>query len=593
MKKINIYLLACLLISLISCNDVLDDVENLSAFEPSKVWSNEILANAYLNDLYAGTMPSWPKNGHLVDECGPGIVANEMVTAQNNNFKPWTYSTIRKINILLQEIQTGTLEDDVKNNIIGQAHFLRAWHYFNMLKNYGGVPIIKIPQDLKDEEALKVSRNSSLECFNFIIEDLDEALKHVPNRSTGENYGRIDKAAVYAFKTRVYLRKASPQFNPKNPYDNTYWKEAYDACVLAKTKLTEFGFALHGKYEELFSKEGNDECIMATVYINPGKTNGRGENGARPLSESKNATGTDQPIWDMVEAFTMKDGKTIDDATSAYSYDTANYWENRDPRFYANIVYNGALFELSGKAGRRQYNTYDLVPSGIASHLDIFGDKQAHGRTGFYPMKGIEKSLLSTESFLNSTDWVEIRYAEILLNLAEAANETGKSSDALDLVKEIRKRAGIEAGTNNMYGVKTGLNREQVRDLILAERRVEFMYEGKRLQDLIRHRRWHLLDGNRKYGLESFLKQEFLSGDTLMTNSDGLYINKTNTITRASFLPEDFEYKVREVLGDQNKEMVVPEKYYFMPIRTTDIEKNENLEQTKGWDEGTFNPTLD
>ncbi|MFV0345508.1 MAG: RagB/SusD family nutrient uptake outer membrane protein [Bacteroidales bacterium] len=575
-SKVGLTIASMLLMALTACVGVLDDVDNLSQYPPDKVWSSEDLASAYLSNLYASTMPSWPTNsGVRVDECGPGVVGADYITSQNTTFRSWSYATVRKINILLDEIDGGTLDTDVRSAIKGQAYFLRAWNYFDMVSNQGGVPIIKDPQGL--DEDLMVSRNSTAECFDFIIEDLDSAYNSLPNRYKDNDFGRIDKATVLAFKGRVLLHKASPQFNPSNPYDNSYWQAAYDANKDAKDKLASWGYELISSYDDLFKKEKNNEVIMATVYINPGKTNGRSEHGVRPLSESKNATGYDQPIWSLVEAYPMLDGKKVGES-SKYTYDVQTYWENRDPRFEATIACNGALFELSGIAGRRQYNTYDLVPSGIASPLDIFGDKQDHGTTGFYCRKGLEIGLPADEVETNSTDWVEIRYAEVLLNYAEAANETGKSAEALEVLKSIRKRAGIEEGSDGTYGLGSGLSKEQTRDAILAERRIEFAFEGKRLDDLRRTRRWHLLNGTKKYGLEAFVKDEF-------KNPDG-------TLTKKDFLPEDFTYTVREVINNNDPLMYIPESYYFFPIRQGDLEKNPKLVQNVGWDGGTFDPTL-
>ncbi|MFV0506550.1 MAG: RagB/SusD family nutrient uptake outer membrane protein [Bacteroidales bacterium] len=558
------------------CNSILDDVENLSQIPPEKVWGSESLANAYLANLYSSSMPGWPTNqGRFVDECGPSVVTADLVTSQNGNFKSWSYTSIRKINVLLDEIDDGTLDEKIRNPIKGQAYFLRANNYFSMVSNHGGVPIIKSPQGLDGE--LMVPRNSTAECFDFIIADLDSAYNLLPNRYVGDNFGRIDKATVLAFKGRVLLHKASPQFNPNTPYDNKYWKDAYDANLKAKNSLAEWGFKLIDNYDDIFKVEQNDEVVMATVYVYPGKTNGRKEDAVRPLSESKNDTGSDQPIWSFVEAYSMLDGKDVG-KSDKYAYDVQTFWENRDPRFYSTVVYNGSLFELSNKTGRYQYTSYDLVASNLVNVDDVFGDKQTFGRTGFYCKKGLELNLLAEAATSNSTDWVEIRYAEVLLNYAEAANETGRSAEAFEVLKSIRKRAGIEEGPDGTYGLGTGLNKEQMRTAILAERRIEFAFEGKRFDDLRRHRLWHLLDNTRKYGVEAFVKDEFKKPD--------------GSFTKNKFEANDFTYTVREVIIDGVPEMIIPESYYFFPIRKSDIEKNPKLMQNKGWDGGAFDPTL-
>jgi hypothetical protein len=181
MKKIALLFYISISIALSNgCNKILD-VKNIAAFDPNVVWSDAQLSNAYLADLYARTMPGgWPLNsGGNADELVGNLAAGD-VTSANGTFKPWPYGTIRNINILLDEIDKGTLADDVKSPIKGQAYFLRAWNYFNMVVNYGGVPIVDKPLGLTDD--LQVPRNSTEECFDFIEADLQQALSMVQDK---------------------------------------------------------------------------------------------------------------------------------------------------------------------------------------------------------------------------------------------------------------------------------------------------------------------------------------------------------------------------------------------------------------------------
>lgn len=567
MKKI-LYIAAITLgLNLISqsCkNDKLLNLENPGAYNPEDVWFDPKLANAYLIDTYA-SLPGWPLNqGDWADE-SLGLITADYVNPSNTNFKYWPYQTIRKLNVLFSEIDKGTLSESLKTSLKGQAYFLRAFHYFKAVVYHGGVPIITKPQLLTD--SLNVARNSTKECFDFIIQDLDNAIAALPNRYTGADYGRIDKAAALAFKGRVLLYKASPQFNPTNPYGNAFWQDAYTATKTAKTTLEGLGFALFADYGNIWFNEANNENVLTVIYQNPGKVNGRSESCVRPLSQSKNCTGGDNPIWELVESYPMKDGKKPGE--SKYTYDVQTFWQNRDPRFDATIAYNGSIFPLGVSADRRQYT--DLKVGAID---DGFGVGQTFSRSGFFTRKGVDNSLPQAQVDLNAVDWVEIRFAEVLLNFAEAANETGHQDEALAVLKQIRQRAKIEPGTDDMYGLPAGMTRTQMRDAIYNERKLEFTFEGKRFWDLRRARRLSEINGKPKHGLLAQLKPGLNPTDRTKT-----------------FLPTDFDYTVSELIVNGPKNMVTPDSYYFFPISQGEIEKNAKLKQNKDWG-GTFDPTL-
>ena len=574
MKKIYAVIAASLL-AFSGCNVL--DTKDLSNYGPD-VWNDSKLTSAFLTDIYGNVLNlTWPRDGGNSDEC-LGIMGKDAVQPNNSSFKFWPYTSIRNINTLLKNVDEGTLPESEKNLMKGQAYFMRAFQYFKMVRLHGGVPIIKEPQSLEDD--LNVKRNSTAECFEFILSDLDEAAKLLPVKNSGDSYGRIDQCIVAAFKSRVLLYKASPQFNPSNPYNNRYWKDAYNAAKSAKELLDQNGYGLVDNYTDVFETKKHSEAILPIIYSNPTKVNGRAEDAVRPLSESKNATGGDQPTWGLVESFPMKDGKKAGESDK-YSYNVQEFWKNRDPRFDAVIVYNGGIYELSGKAGRRQYTTPN-----IANSLDAFGyniQGEHHNRTGLYCKKGIMEELPVAQVTLNDVDWLEIRYPEIMFNLAETANENGSTAEGYETLVAIRKRAGIEPGANNLYGLKAGMSREEMRLALLDEKRIEFCFEGQRFWDLRRHRMLHTyLNGQHKYGILANLKAG---------------IDMTDAMNRAAsytLMPEEFDYQVIDLIFQNptsEDAMYMPESYYFFPISKDEIEKNPNLDQNKDWG-GSFDPVL-
>ncbi len=226
----------------------------------------------------------------------------------------------------------------------------------------------------------------------------------------------------------------------------------------------------------------------------------------------------------------MKDGKLYNDPSGKYYATDAdflkNYWRNRDPRFDKSVVWNASVYEVSNKKGNRQYTSL-----GIADVLDDFGvnpkamtnSTNLDSYSGFFIRKASDLSLLQSEVERSDIDYIVMRFAEVMLNYAETANEVGKSDLALSVLKEIRKRAGIEAGDNGNYGIKAS-TKDEIREAILAERNIEFCFEGNYFRDLRRLRILDRLDGKTKDGQNiidsknesSFIIDKIASGNHIL-----------------------------------------------------------------------------
>ncbi len=581
----SIVLCIALLFILNSCNKEILEIDNPNAFDPVETWNDQALSNAYLTNLYTSVMPNgWPaRSGALFG----GISTDDQLGIINENTiqitsHPWSgsftnqYEDIRKINILVKEIGQGSLEESTKNTILGQALFLRAYSYFLLVRVYGGIPLILEPQELTDE--IFVSRASSREVFTAILADLDRAISLLDGQVFAEgDSGRIGQGAALALKGRVALYMASPLFHPNNPYSNSDWQTALTATKAAKDQLSSMGFGLNDDYSGIWaiSNEGNSEAVLTVKFTAPDKIDGRREAGARPSSQTSNDRGQDQPVWSLVSAYPMKDGHSPGSSLSAYSYDEQSFWLNRDPRFDQTIVYNGSTFELSGIKGRKQYTDGE-----VGEVSDAFTSKDGYlssDKTGFFTRKGIQTELPTAEVGQNEVDWIEIRYAEVLLNYAEAANETGDQDAALEVLQQIRKRAGIEAGSDGSYGI-TAQSKEEVREAILLERFIEFPFEGQRFWDLKRSRNLQGLENVTDQGVEAFLIEETVDID-----------KQRNSL----YLSEDFTYEVKPIIGASNVNFVIPDNYYFAPIPIEQIQRNDKLAQTSGWGDGSFDPTLE
>lgn len=587
MKKRLTYILLTLVGTFSSCNQVLD-IDDLNNYNPDLVWNDANLANAYMAGIYP-MFGNWSPNADNLNEQLVGIAFYPTrVTISNGEFKNWNYNRIRLINQAIVDVNNGTLEQEVKDNIIGQALFMRAYTYFDMVRYHGGVPYITIPQD-RYEDDLYVRRNSTKECFEFILKDLDEAISKLPERilPTSADYGKIDGNFALAFKAKVLLHMASPQFNPSNPWDNTYWTQAYEVTKQAYEKLKSQGYRLVENYEDIALVERNAETVFAVINSYPNKV-ANWDYGVRPGSESRGPAYA-CPTWEFIKQFPMKDGKSFDDPTGAYykSEDQLlqSYWENRDPRFEKSIVWNGKIYEVSGKTGKRQYTAL-----GIAHELDDFGINPKAGvnstnldrYSGFFIEKNSLLRLTQAEVQQYDVDYIVMRFAEVMLNYAETANETGHIDDAKAILLEIRKRAGIEPGAEGDYGIKA-TTREEMREAILAERNIEFCFEGHRFWDLRRLRMLDRLDGTTKHGVEA-----------IAINPDGTEMTMAEARAKADrfeLVEKDFKYSLLQVPRSGVQTNSVPETYYFFPIQQDVLDRNKNLEQNKDWG-GTFDPTL-
>lgn len=546
-------------LSMLTCTGCIDalDKKDLSAVTEQDVWNDPLYATAYLNKLYNDNLPGW--NADIAgnsDEAGGGdaIMYGQLTTA---SIDTWNYGQIRNINLLLANVGSGLIDKDTQNKLKAQALVLRAWKYFEMVRLYGGVPMIMVPQDIKDD--LYVTRNKTSESIALILKDLDEAVVDLPWEWTGNDVGRFTKASAMALKGRIQLYYASPQFNPQD--DVTRWEAAYTTNKQAVEELQANGYGLYNSYERIWLDEMNKEVLFVKRYQEPTVTHSW-DAATRPLSEAQNFSGANQPTLEMVNSYPMVTGESIEESTD---YDVLYYWKNRDPRFAATIAHNGTLWELSGKSGRKQW-TY-------VGHSTLNPTS-----SGFYCRKAINVDYTPFFTERSSTDWVEIRFAEVLLNFAECAAELGKASEAYDMLKLIRQRAGITPGSNNSYGLKPNMTGAELIDAVMLERKIEFAYEGKRYWDLRRRKLFGPeLNGSKRHGL---LPKLLVSQAEFDKIKDQFNINKDYGTY----------FKDSTVVLDQKFNIDFKNNYYFYAIPNQHLETNAKLKQTMGWDNGDFDP---
>lgn len=491
-SKIFIGIVLLCSLSMLSCKKVLDKAP-LDSYTDESVWKDLKLAEAFLNNIY-NVLPSftvdWGNSlnrslalSSASDEaftkfsdgytCGVRNVLNKGLLSPDNagNFDSWAknYHHIQNANILLSKIDNVPGDENIRKRLKGEATFLRAFAYFQLISDYGGVPLIKTPFDLNSN--FKLNRNSFEECAKFISDELDVAAGLLPVTA---QRGRIGSPLALAIKARLLLYAASPLWNPTN--DQAKWTAASAA---AKAVIDLPGFSLYtGNYANLFTTFNNE---LLGVRLSGYKGEWDPFTGVEMMCFPNGYHGwaVFAPTQDLIDAFGMGDGKFINDAMSGY--DPQNPYANRDPRFYANIIYDGRPTGNPAFFSDRTTSQAQFYEGGYDSDQGFDAWNNSLTRYAF------RKYMDTTFNFNTTTQtnkfWILARLGEIYLNYAEAEFNLGHEATAREYLDKIRMRAGI-----NVPLTETGT---ALRDRIRNERQIELCFEGHRYYDV---RRWKIAE---------------------------------------------------------------------------------------------------
>ena len=517
MKKYTKHCLYTLLISgfcimmMLSCKTGLD-FSNPNTINPSQVWGDPVMIKAYLTDIYGGSMPGWSFDGNASDEGissahDLGNFQKGVITAATT-YANLSYTNIDKCNFMIDQLATvpaTVLSGTLNSQYEGEAKFWRAWAYWSMVQNIGGVPLILHTQDPTKPSSLNVPRNKTSECINQIIKDLDDAAAVLPATYSGADYGRITQIAALGLKGEILMWWASPLFNSTN--DQARWQAAYTATQAAVTAADANGYGLLPKYRNIWYTQ-NQEQIMVNQYFYPAHYMNFAP--IRPQPFTNGAADANEPLLSLLIAFPKRDGTPLQFDKTQLSNPTYNsqfltdFLTNRDDRFYATVWVGGTV-----------YPTLDVVPgftnitplwkewksNGPGTYTTIFSDvyigqTTGSGVTGFYDIKGLDTTQTAgsvpTGNSSAKSIWVPMRYAQLVMNYGECANEIGNSANALGVLYKIRARANISAANN--YGI-IAASQAEIRTAYINERQIEFAFENQRLPTLRRLKRYDILNG--------------------------------------------------------------------------------------------------
>ncbi len=612
MKKLIIYSIILLGLAGAGCKKILDKVD-FNGVPEAQVWGSVATADIYLDNLYQLCMPVFYSNAgsgsiptawhNISDECNggsqTGVLQGNLTQESETDYYPtansgWAY--IRKINILISDIDQYGLTPAVTAPIKAQAYFLRAWTYFQLMKVYGGIPYITTAQNWVTD-SLSAPRNTTTQCVDSMLADLAHC-SILPDNWTGAQQGQITSVAALALAGRILLYYASPQFNPQN--DGSRWQAAYQANLIAYDSLTAAGYALYSNYGRIFldaSMATDKEPILYRAYdasSTISQNSNHWDEAVRPYSESYSGGGRNyNPTWNLVQSYPMADGFAATSGNSKYTYDSIRFWLNRDPRFYQTIVYNGAVYGLGGQAGRVQY-----------SYVGVPEEANGPSTTGFYTRRNVDTSITAPNTQYGKCWWVEMRMGEVMLNLAECANATGNQAMAYQMLEAIRIRAGISANSDGFYGLAESMSQAQMETAIISERRIEFAFEDKRYDDLRRTRTFDQLDGSTRVGFFVVPRAPYFSSSKTSDSSKPYNIERYIDIAHTTKVRDTiningaayqifFKDSINKIVGELPINFQTT--YYAYGIPSADIGKDLNLQQTLGWTyggiAGTFDPT--
>ncbi|MEL1239992.1 RagB/SusD family nutrient uptake outer membrane protein [Flavobacterium flavipallidum] len=655
--KINRYItLALLLVLGVSCSDdFLQDKKNYGQIDDSFYESQEqtdwYINRLYYNFFYGYTNPGltlvggFTNTSSLTEEL-PGItnlinpsivyttaedvssVTGYYGKALGGSVKNEPYDRIRDINSLLENIDVkgSSLSEDYRKTAKGQAYYLRAIQYFDLMRTYGGVPIVtKVQNATSDDESIKLPRASVTEVVNQIVADLDMAASLLPSQWNAANYGRFTRGAALAQKSRVLLTYASPLFNKNWDTDLTRWNAALAAGLAAETQLTADGFGLYGSsakdwqnmflIDNAFCKEAITVKLLGTGTTTLAENNSW-EMSLRPISQGGKG-GLEAPK-EMIDLFPMNDGsRPVPIVGGVGNYDPFIFFKNRDPRFYRTFAFSGVKWPYSQNTSSVVWSYRWLNTAGTA----FYSDNNNETSPAFIRKMSNPAASNATTFQYSGTDIMEYRYAELLLNIAECYAALGDISNTTTYLGKIRNRVGISS-TNN-YGIGTLADKYKAIEAVLYERRVELAYEGKRFWDI---HRWMLysdesvdgivnntcsklgvapINGTQRTGHYLQYKTTASSDPLASTRTSiSVDIDAASSTFDAQILALETYYKNNFVLGDLNTPMdnvsgvasfiKWKPNYYINGLQMNVLTLNPWIVQTIGWKNaagsaGTYN----
>jgi starch-binding outer membrane protein, SusD/RagB family len=601
----------------ISCNKDFLNTQPLDKISSEAVWADGPLSQAFIYNVY-----SFLGYGGFEEQALASYTDEAMFTHTGRNIQIFTeatetpanlawfsdtyqwsrmYLAIREANVAIDRLPTSTFEDKVlRDKLLGEAYFLRAYYYQQLLRFYGGVPIIDKPYGLNEDYS--VARNTYAECVDFIVKDLDQAAVLLDGKTTAP--GLTSKLGAMALKARVLLYAASdlhdgPTAKAKSTtlssYPNldlvafptgdrtTRWQAAkvaakavLDAGQGYKLGLSAPASAADGTNNYMSIALGGQSAVgdpsasvelifqrsaSALYTVEDNWPLGGNHYGINNGPNGYHNWAGNTPIQNLVDDYEMMDGTKFDWNNSAQK---AAPYTDRDPRFYATVLYDGAAWkprpaDVIGKDPVSQVQTgyYADGAGGTINGIDTresVVENWNGSRTHYYTRKFIDPNpaLADNQSNAQVIPWPFIRYTEMVLNYAEACIELGEDAEAKTWLNKIRFRAGMPAITESGAALK---------DRYRNERRIELVYEEHRYHDA---RRWMIPATTVGRGIKA------------INITAALQPGKT-ALVPYRFDKTVYNYTYTPVNNTENETRKWDDKMYYRPISRDEVNRNELL----------------
>ncbi len=607
-----------------SCNTDFLNTEPLDKIASSTTWTDGPLSQAFIFGVYA-----YFDYGGFQEQMLAAYTDEAMFTHAGRNIENFTqgsespsnpawfsntyawasmYSAIRAANVAIKELPTSTFSDDVlRERLMGEAHFLRAYFYHQLVRFYGGVPIIDRPYEINED--YEIARNTWKECVDFIVSDLDKATQMLDGKEVTP--GRASKLSAMALMARVLLYDASdlhdgPTAQAKSGTLSGFgnielvanssgsrterWNKAKAAAkaVLDATPGYKLNLSEPVSYEEgihnyialslgggsaVADASAGVELLLQRTHtplytrednwplggINFGINNG-------PNGYHNWAGNT--PIQNLVDDYEMMDGSKFDWNNPEHK---AAPYTNRDPRLYGTVLYDGADWkprpdDVTDREPYDQIQTgyYDDGADGVINGIDTRESPVENwngSRTGYYVRKFIDPDPSLSDNFSSAQviPWPFIRTTEMALSYAEACFELGEEAIAHEWINKIRFRAGMPAISD------AG---EALRDRIRNERRIELAYEEHRYHDA---RRW-------------MIPAETVGRGIKVMNTQAKLKSGQTPHVPYRYDTDVYEYTYTPVDNTQVETRQWRDRMYFRPILRDEMLRNSLLIQNPGYD---------
>lgn len=579
-KYLTIGLMATTMLA--SCADILDK-KPLTEISDNDLWSDPALLKAFVNSRYnqVGVNGAESMQSSIVDEteltwlrgCETHNFARVSPTdlgRMNGAWWGWDnrswstkWTNISNCNIFFERVDNvGFTDEAEKTKLVGQVRFIRAFEYWDLIARWGAMPIITKSFSINDrEEIVGQKRNTYKECIDFLVSELDQAAKELPANWSGDDYGRATSVAALALKSRILLYAASPLMNedvkiPEVGYttpEPDRWQKAAKAATEALDAAQAAGYELYNlngdpskNYQLIFMD--NTAANKETLFARMGTSSAEGES-ISSCDQYNNPNGYggwggNCPLQELVDAYeVVKDG-----VASKFDWNNpeekANPYANRDPRFYATILYDGAKWMT------RNVETYFDVDNngtiiGGGKDTKYGNDSWNASPTGYNMKKFMDEGYALNSWNFCARNWIHLRMAELYLNKAEALYNIGDEEGAREALKPVRERAGMPAVT------ATGAD---LLEAIKHERRIEFAFEEHRYFDV---RRWK--EAPKYFG------------------------STVHAITIKKYPDGKKTYEVDKLRSDVGGDRKWDDKMYWLPITKSEMDKNPNLVQNPGY----------